>query len=76
MSQLSIYIDSETHKKLEKAAKAKKVSVSKYIREALHKSFTDEWPADFFNLCGSISDDSFVRPEQGSFNDDSHREAM
>ena len=76
MSQLSVYIDEKTQEKLERAAKARDISISKYIREALHKSFAEEWPADFFSLCGSLTDETFERPEQGSLSTDVPREVM
>ncbi|HBH50865.1 MAG TPA: hypothetical protein DDY91_03125 [Planctomycetaceae bacterium] len=30
-----------------------------------HESSTGEWPAGYFDLFGSISDETFVRPPQG-----------
>jgi hypothetical protein len=64
MPQLSLYLDEETLKKVEKAAKINKVSVSKWVRNNVIRSLQDEWPEGFFELFGSIQDDSFRSPEE------------
>ncbi len=66
MPQLSLYIDEKTLKNVEKAAKTEHVSISKWVCGKLKKSFNEDWPENYFNLFGSISDDSFSRPKQCS----------
>jgi hypothetical protein len=64
MPQLSIYLDETALKKVEKAAKLKNVSVSRWVRESLIRSLENEWPENFFELFGSIRDDSFRSPDK------------
>ena len=64
MGQLSLYIDEETLKKVEIAAKKENVSISKWITSRIKKSFKTNWDDDFFKLFGAIDDESFKRPDQ------------
>jgi hypothetical protein len=73
MAQLSF---KETMKKLEKMARVNKVSVSKWVREKLKGTLTDAWPKDYFNLYGSVNDDSFKKPETLPFMNDFRREHL
>lgn len=76
MGQLSVYIDDETLKKIEEAAKSQNVSVSKWITSRIRNSFNTNWDDNFFNLYGSITDDSFKIPDELSFNHDAKRESL
>ena len=73
MPQLSLYIDSETIKKLEIAAKIEKTSISKWVNYRLHKYFETEWPPNYFDLFGSIDDKTLKRPSQLKYAKDSKR---
>lgn len=64
MPQLSLYIDQSTLKKVEKAAKNDNISISKWVCRKLSSSIQDDWPENYFDLFGSIKDESFKRPEQ------------
>ncbi|MDF3821830.1 toxin-antitoxin system, antitoxin component [Leptospira sp. 96542] len=74
MPQLSLYLDQDTLKKIELAAKKEKVSISQWVKGKLQNSFEKKWPDNFFQLYGSIDDDSFNKPDTLSFKDDSKRE--
>lgn len=76
MGQLSIYIDDETLKKVEEAAKNQNISVSKWITGRIKKSFHTGWDDEFFSLFGAIQDETFQRPEQTGFEHDSKRESL
>ena len=76
MGQLSVYIDDETLKKVEEAAKSQNISVSKWITSRIKKSFQTSWDEDFFSLFGSIKDESFQRPDQLDYTHDSKREIL
>lgn len=64
MPQLSLYIDQDTLKKVEKAAKVDKMSISKWVCNKLQSSLHDSWPEGYFDLFGSINDDSFNETKQ------------
>ena len=59
MPQLSLYIDENTLRRIETAAKTEKLSLSKYVSMKLRKSLADEWPEHYDELFGAIDDDSF-----------------
>ncbi|MCW7470528.1 toxin-antitoxin system, antitoxin component [Leptospira kanakyensis] len=76
MPQLSLYIDQETLKKIELAAKKEKVSISQWVKGKLQSSFEKKWPDNYFQLYGSIEDESFKRPDSLSLKNDSKRETF
>lgn len=64
MPQLSLYIDQETLAKIEGRARARRLSISKYVANTLKKHCSDDWPEGFRELCGALrDDDSFRRPD-------------
>jgi hypothetical protein len=63
MPQLSLYFDESTMKQVDQAAKLSKTSMSKWVRKAVIESLNNEWTEGFFDLCGSIDDDSFEVPD-------------
>jgi len=76
MPQISLYIDEPTLKKIENAASRQHLSISKWVAEQIRNRIEPSYPSDFENLFGSINDESFIRPEQLSFRDDSIRESF
>jgi hypothetical protein len=63
MPQLSLYFDKATLEQVDQAAKLSKTSMSKWVRQAVIESLNNEWTEGFFDLCGSIDDDSLEIPE-------------
>lgn len=76
MPQLSLYIDEETLRQLEIAAKIEHLSISRYVVGILNKSMHTGWPEHYGELFGAIDDNTFTVKESGSFKDDSPREAL
>lgn len=76
MPQLSLYIDNETLKKLETAAKIEKLSISKYAVKTLNEKLDNSWPENYQNLFGSVQDDTFTIDRQKNFASDSVREKL
>jgi hypothetical protein len=76
MPQLSLYIDRETLKKIDKSAKLEHTSISKWVGKSIRKFLNEEYPADYFTLFGSISDPSLKVQKSVSFSDDSKREVI
>ncbi len=70
MPQLSLYLDNKTLKAVETKAKAKKISISKYVKEAIEKDIQANWPKDYFNLFGSVKDATFKTPAELKFETD------
>lgn len=74
MSQLTIYLDADTARRLEEAAKRDGVSVSRWAREHLKSSLDRGWSPEFFELFGSVrEDDDFRRPDELLAEDDVKR---
>ena len=59
MPQISLYVNKATLEKIEKIAKKEKISISKWVRDKIEKSFSNEYPPGYFDLFGSIKDESF-----------------
>lgn len=76
MPQLSLYLDQETLKKIELAAKREKVSISQWVKGKIQDSFEKKWPDHFFELYGSIDDTTFDKPKSLSLKNDNKRESF
>jgi hypothetical protein len=76
MPQISLYIDKETLSKIEKAAEKEHTSISKWVGKNIKKVIKDDYPLGYFELFGSISDDTFQSPSKNSFNNDFKREQL
>ncbi|GHV93016.1 hypothetical protein AGMMS50268_35190 [Spirochaetia bacterium] len=74
MPQISLYIDSDTLKKVERRAQQDEISISKWVGEYIKRSISDEYPESFLKLCGALKDIPFEIPTQGQFEADSLRE--
>ncbi len=68
MPQISLYIDKNTIKKIEYAAKLENKSDSQWISSKIKSSLENSWPEGWFNLFGSLKDDSFKEPSDLKFN--------
>ena len=76
MPQLSLYLDSDMHQKLEARALLSKTSVSKFVTTILKTHFSKGWPEGFQNVYGSISDESFAKQEVPDWSLDIPRESL
>jgi len=76
MPQLSLYLDEDIHKELEKRAKLSKTSVSKFVITTLKTHFSKGWPEGFENTFGSITDESFAKHEASDWSLDTPRESL
>jgi hypothetical protein len=56
MPQISLYIDKDTHAKIEKAAAKERISISKWIGKNIKKVIKKDYPQGYFDLFGSITD--------------------
>lgn len=76
MPQLSLYVDDETLRRLQRAAKLENVSVSKYVVNKLNRIIRVEWPENYEKLFGAITDETFEADRPASFADDTSRETL
>jgi len=75
MPQISLYIDKETLAKIEKAAAKERISISKWVGKNIKKVIKEDYPRGYFDLFGSITDESF-EIKKVSFEQDSKRESI
>jgi len=75
MPQISLYIDKETLAKIEKAAAKERISISKWVGKNIKKVIKEDYPRGYFDLFGSITDESF-EIKKVSFKQDSKRESI
>ncbi|MDC7235378.1 MAG: hypothetical protein PQJ58_19275 [Spirochaetales bacterium] len=76
MPQLSLYIDKETMKDLESAAKMENLSISKYTVKLIRESIHSKWPSSYGDLYGKIEDESFAADKADDFRKDIPRESL
>jgi len=76
MPQISLYIDKTTLKKIEHAASIENKSISNWVGSKIAKLLGDKWPEDYFNLYGSVNDDSFRAHKNMKYSDDAKRESL
>ncbi len=76
MSQVTIYLDPDTDRRLQAAVKAAGISKSKWIAELIRREVAEEWPAAIHALAGAwpdLPDQEAIRETQGG---DAPREAV
>jgi hypothetical protein len=56
MSQITIYLDSETEKRMMNLIRKSGKSKSKWIAELINEKTTTSWPEDVASLAGAWSD--------------------
>lgn len=76
MPQISLYIDSPTLAKVEKAAKMEHLSISKWVKQKILGGLHRAWPENYFKLYGSLKDPSFKRHPGPDFESDIPRERL
>ncbi len=76
MGQMVIYIENDIKKRIERAAKSKNTSSSRWVTDVCLKQLDDEWPKELMDLYGSVKDDSFQRPEPVDPSYDAPRELL
>ncbi len=74
MPQISLYIDEQTLKKVEMAARKQHVSISKWVSQHLKAKLAPEYPPDYKNLFGCIPKDALRRPDTPDFDLDAKRD--
>jgi hypothetical protein len=76
MSQVTIYLDDESLRKIEAAAALEKSSLSKWVKATLMQSLENRWPANFSSLFGSLSEHDLPNSSPLDFSQDSPRESF
>ena len=64
MPQLSLYVTQDQFQKIEREAHAEKMSLSKWVVSQIMNRIEPRYPEGWDELFGSVSDNTFSRPEQ------------
>lgn len=75
MAQLSLYLEEETMDLLRKKAVLANVSLSKYVAKLIRSDVSSGWPMGYWDLYGSIDDETFCEPAELAFELDGERGA-
>jgi hypothetical protein len=62
MPQIALDVDETTLEKIEKAAKNRNLSISGWVENNIRTILKNDYSDGFFDLFGSIKDDTFVEP--------------
>ena len=73
MAQLTLYMDEETLKRIEKAAQKEHQSISMWVKNRLKHVLQTRWPEHYFELMGLLKKEKLTRPKQLSFARDTRR---
>ena len=67
MPQVSLYLDQDILDRARQRAKIEKLSLSKYVAQTLSANGSNGWPEGYWDLFGSLTDETFVVPEDIPF---------
>jgi hypothetical protein len=76
MPQLSLYLDAETMALMQQGAELERQSMSGYVADLIREKVGNHWPKGYWDLYGSVADESFQRPDQPDFALDVERGAF
>lgn len=76
MPQISLYVDEDTLKKIEMAAKRQHMSISKWVSQQLKAKIDPVYPPEFEELFGCVREDALHRPDTPGYDIDSKREVL
>ncbi len=76
MARLTVYLDEETKRRIQRAARHAEVSVSQWVRREIAAALQPRWPAGYFEVFGSLKGSEMKRPVQLRFGSDARRESL
>ena len=76
MAHLTIYLTDDVERRVRKAAKAAKVSVSRWVADRVSKSVETSWPPEFLALAGAFPDFPEADDLRKGYGEDVPRESL
>ena len=76
MAHLTIYLTNDVEKRVRRAAKAAKVSVSKWVADRVTRSMEISWPPEFLALAGAFPDFPDAGDLRKGYGEDVPRESL
>ena len=76
MGQVTIYLDSETEKKMSNIVKKTGVSKSKWVSDLIKQKITTTWPENIVKLAGAWTDLPTAEEIRKTMAEDADRESI
>ncbi|MGD9079874.1 MAG: hypothetical protein PVG96_11060 [Desulfobacterales bacterium] len=76
MGQVTIYLDSETEKKMSTIVKKSGISKSKWISDLIKQKITTTWPENIVRLAGAWTDLPTAEEIRKNMAEDADRESI
>jgi hypothetical protein len=76
MGQVTIYLDSETEKKMSNIVKKSGISKSKWISDLIKQKITTTWPENIAKLAGAWTDLPTAEDIRKNMAEDAERESI
>jgi hypothetical protein len=76
MGQVTIYLDSETEKKMSNVIKKTGISKSKWISDLIKQKMTSTWPENIAKLAGAWTDLPTAEDIRKNMAEDADRESI
>lgn len=76
MAHLTIYLSDDVDRQVRKAAKAARISVSKWVADRVTKSVKGSLPPEFLELAGAFPDFPDVEELRKGYGEDVPRESL
>ena len=76
MGQVTIYLDSETEKKMSTIVKKSGISKSKWISDLIKQKITTSWPENIVKLSGAWTDLATAEDIRKNMAEDADRESI
>ena len=76
MGQVTIYLDSETEKKMSNVIKKTGISKSKWISDLIKQKITTTWPENIVKLAGAWTDLPTAEDLRKNMTEDADRESI
>ncbi|MCP4655932.1 MAG: CopG family transcriptional regulator [bacterium] len=76
MSQLTLYLDTETEAKMRQGAREAGVSLSRWVADLIREKTADEWPESISQLAGAWPDFPTREEIHASLGEDLPREGL
>jgi len=76
MGQVTIYLDSETEKKMSNVIKKTGISKSKWISDLIKQKMTSTWPENIIKLAGAWTDLPTAEDIRKNMAEDADRESI
>ena len=76
MGQVTIYLDSETEKKMSNVVKKTGISKSKWISDLIKQKMTSTWPENIVKLAGAWTDLPTAEDIRKNMAEDADRESI